>query len=553
MEARLSRTTLIEDIRQLTNIIETAHPDPYFKGGGRIAYHRRLQKLIRGIPPEGMTAKDFSFYLMPFLASIKDGHTTFLDESTLLDDEHPGGIPLIFGSIEGRLYVRAVVHIAHQELIGSLLVSVAGIGVDELLERVEYYFGCENRYQALGKLGNKPALLFYQETLNLLIPEWQAAHPSSEITVVLQHPNGDEQPHVFDTAASNGPAQIISEHPSHLPPLSDPSNPYFFFQFVDETGHSPGEIAVLRIANMTTFREMYEYFRANAMDRFEAWGRRVYQRFHPGTDVPDDYEKVMAGIPAASTVFRDLFTAMKNAQTRYLIVDLRDNQGGNSLMNQILTYYLVGFERTVTLLKTNGTVRKMSEFLASFSEQSLDPAQIPYFPQVPLKITDYDFSLDPDFSGEQYEGSLRADLEGNFTQMPSFYPEFQSREHEALYFPERIFILSSELTFSTGFNLMVDLYQLDGEIVGIPSGQAGNSCGDVRSFELANSKFKGNVSTKSFIAFPDDPEAGELLMPQHPLTYEQFKAYDFDENTTFRYALSLIAGSYDYQSSGSGK
>jgi len=56
---------------------------------------------------------------------------------------------------------------------------------------------------------------------------------------------------------------------------------------------------------------------------------------------------------------------------------------------------------------------------------------------------------------------------------------------------------------------------------------------------LANSKFRGNVSTKSFIAFPDDPEAGELLMPQHPLTYEKFKTYDFDENATLRYALSL--------------
>jgi hypothetical protein len=63
---------------------------------------------------------------------------------------------------------------------------------------------------------------------------------------------------------------------------------------------------------------------------------------------------------------------------------------------------------------------------------------------------------------------------------------------------------------------MVDLYQLGAEIVEIPSGQASNSCGDVRSFELTNSKFRGNVSTKSFIAFPDDPEAGELLMPQHP-------------------------------------
>jgi hypothetical protein len=234
---------------------------------------------------------------------------------------------------------------------------------------------------------------------------------------------------------------------------------------------------------------------------------------------------------------------MKAAQSRYLIVDLRDNGGGNSLMNQILTYYLVGFEKTVALLKISGTFRKISEFLASFSEQGLDLTQIPYYSHVPLNITDYDFSLDPDFSGEQYEGSIRADLEQDFAKMPSFYPEFQSREHEALCFPEHIFVLSSELTFSTGFNMMVDLYQLGGEIVGIPSGQAGNSCGDVRQFELANSKFKGNVSTKSFIAFPDDPEAGRLLRPHHPLTYEKFKSYNFDENATLRFALALIADS----------
>jgi hypothetical protein len=539
METKIARTALIEDIRQLTHIIETAHPDPYFKGGGRIAYHRRLQKLIRDIPPEGMSARAFNLYLMPFVATIKDGHTTVLSESALLDAEHPGGIPLIFGAIESQLVVRAVVHEAHRELIGSLLVSVAGIAVDELVQRVEHLFGCENRYQALGKLGNKPALLFHKETLHLLIPEWQAAQAGPEIPVELLHPDGNLRTHLFDTAASNAPAQIKGESPAHLPPLSDPTNPYFFYQFVDETGCTPGEIAVLRIANMITYREVFEYFKANGLDHFEDLGRRIYQRFHPGADLPTGYAEVIAGIPAASTVFRDLFKAMKAAQTKTLIVDLRDNQGGNSLMNQILTYYLVGFEKTVAVLKTNGTVRKMSEFLASSSEQGLDLTQIPYNQQVPLDTTDYDFSLDPDFSGEHYEQTVRADLERDFAKMPTFYPEFQSRENEALYCPERIFILSSELTFSCGYNLMADLFQLGGEIVGIPSGQAGNSCGDIRSFELNNSKIKGNVSTKSFIAFPDDPEAGALLRPQHPLTYERFKAYDFDENAALRYALEL--------------
>jgi hypothetical protein len=139
METNISREALIEDIRQLTDIIETAYPDPYFKGGGRIAYHRRLQKLIRSIPAEGMTVKGFNFCLMPFLASIKDGHTALLNDPTSLEHDDPGGIPLIFGAIEEKLYVRSVVRAAHKDLIGSLLVSVEGLSVDELIQRAKKF------------------------------------------------------------------------------------------------------------------------------------------------------------------------------------------------------------------------------------------------------------------------------------------------------------------------------------------------------------------------------------------------------------------------------
>ena len=544
MKAKLSRKALIEDIRQLTNIIETAHPDPYFKGGGRVAYHRRLQKLIRSIPPEGMHINEFRYHLMPFLASIQDGHTSLLSDQTSQENVDPGGIPLIFGAIEEKLYVRSVVYAEHKKLIGCLLVSVEDISVDELIQRVKEYFGCENQYQALGKLGNNPALLFYRETLKMLIPKWQNSLPELEIRVELKHPSGEIQTHVFDTSVSNLLAEIKSEHPNHLPPLTDTQNPYFFFQFLDGIDHHQEKIAVLRIANMITFREVYEYFRSNGMEIYESWGRRVFQRFYPNETVPDDYDKVISGIPTASSVFCDLFKAMKVDQTKYLIVDLRDNQGGNSLMNQLFTYYLVGVEKTVELLKINGTVRKLSEFLVSMSEGGLDLKQIPYAQEVPLDNSAYDFTLDPDFSGEQYESSLRADLERDFAKMPSFYPEFISRENEAIYFPKQIFILSSEQTFSTGYNLMADLYQLGGKVIGIPSGQAGNSCGDVRPFVLNNSNLQGNVSTKTFIAFPDDPESGELLQPHYPLTYEQFKTYAFDENSALRYALELIADKY---------
>ena len=55
MEKKISREELVQDIRQLSNLLENAHPDPYINGGGKIKYNRRLQKLIRDVPFDGMT------------------------------------------------------------------------------------------------------------------------------------------------------------------------------------------------------------------------------------------------------------------------------------------------------------------------------------------------------------------------------------------------------------------------------------------------------------------------------------------------------------------
>ena len=60
----VDRCSLIEDIRQLSGILESSHPDPYIRGGGKIAYHRRLQELILSIPEEGMTIKAFQNRLL---------------------------------------------------------------------------------------------------------------------------------------------------------------------------------------------------------------------------------------------------------------------------------------------------------------------------------------------------------------------------------------------------------------------------------------------------------------------------------------------------------
>ena len=50
----ISRHLLVADVRQMASILEKTHPDVYYYGRGKIAFHRRMQNLIRDISEDGL-------------------------------------------------------------------------------------------------------------------------------------------------------------------------------------------------------------------------------------------------------------------------------------------------------------------------------------------------------------------------------------------------------------------------------------------------------------------------------------------------------------------
>jgi hypothetical protein len=153
LNQKISRSFLVDDVTQLASILESTHPDPYSRGGGKIAFHRRMQNLIRTIPQEGLTKTEFYRHLCPFLAAVGDGHTSFW-EPYHLNGQNPGGIPLYFQAVEDLLYVAGVIDSAHQHLIGTKLVSVENVFFHELLRRQKQIKGYDNDYQLMRNLGS---------------------------------------------------------------------------------------------------------------------------------------------------------------------------------------------------------------------------------------------------------------------------------------------------------------------------------------------------------------------------------------------------------------
>ena len=95
LNKKISRSFLVDDVRQLASIIESTHPDPYSQGGGKIAFHRRMQNMIRTIPDDGLTKTEFYRHICPFLAAVGDGHTSFWEPYDL-DEQNPGGATPLF-------------------------------------------------------------------------------------------------------------------------------------------------------------------------------------------------------------------------------------------------------------------------------------------------------------------------------------------------------------------------------------------------------------------------------------------------------------------------
>jgi hypothetical protein len=495
-----SQEQLIEDARQLAEIIESTHPDPYINGGGRVAFHRRLQRVLHSIPQEGMRREEFVRLLIPFVAGVGDGHTV-LDDEYPVSRDFPGGVPFYLAAIEETLYVAGVPRGIDTDLLGSLLVSVEGIPVAELCKRQERMEGVDNYYHALQSLIDES--IHYEPYMQDLIPEWE---DTSRVTVELQRPTGKIEAFTFDLPIRMRP-MIIADSQVTLPSTGRSG---FTYEFMDEEGR----LAYLRVDNLQNYAE------ANP-----------------------------ASPTSATETFRKMVTEMADAGTETLIVDLRDNYGGSSLMGDILVYFLYGREAldqiNSTIMTTGGCGSRLSAVYFKYYSGDIRPEDVGQSPM--LVMGDYDFSRDFAALQEIYQempdpAEILSLIDSGYANSAMiWYEEYQSEAYSGYYLPTNVIVLVTAETYSSGANMMQFLSRAGAVLVGTPSSQVTNSFGEVAPFALDNTRISGWVSTKYCIQVPPASDAARVWPVDYPLTYEKLAAYDFDPNAEYLYALELIS------------
>jgi len=503
---------LIEDTRQLAEIIESTHADPYINGGGKIAFHRGVWTILESIPEGGMGTVEYLRLIRPLVASIGDGHT-FISTTFRASSTYPGGVPLLFGVVENSLYVCGLpraMRSSHSHLLGARLVSVEGVPLDELRKRVAEVDAVENDYKALLLLADRS--LVFAPYLQELIPSWS---DTTEIELRLQHAGGGtedvslELP-VFFVSRNANPIESQADLPSSSSPL--------FYTFLDPERRT----AYLKVEHM---------------------GSSSYREASESNGQP---ELISSGLPSVTEVFASMVEAMHEAGSDALIVDLRTNEGGHPIMYHVLLYMLYGKDplRDVYFsgqTSGGGYTERYSELW--YSHVSVTIEELNEDREIPYEIGDYSF--DRDFSGRPEEFNLDSswqDMIDWYAQSDTFYADFETGLHEEYYLPEHVLVLVSPETFSSGAAMMRSLAQAGASLVGTPSAQPTNSFGrNMLHWRLGHTGIDGYISIGYTTRDTSLPAHGSVYPVDYELTYERLAEYSFDPHATFLYALDLLA------------
>jgi hypothetical protein len=532
-EEKISRDKLIEDTRQMAKLLETVHPQPYFKGGGKMAFHRRLQNILHNIPKDGMTRETYRGLLSPLVASVDDGHTYVYADGSF----DWAGVPLLFYIVEKELYVSAVFVEGHKQYLGARLRRLEGIELPDLLKRTHQYYGADNEYGTLTQLGNYELFLAKKSVIEDIIPEWT---DKSKIKISLLLPNGNPIDVVLPTFKEY-PNKVFRPNPGiELPPLNGRE---FNWGFLDEKGNTAYLRVLTTSKNMETFEKQMTY--SDPSEDIRDLYENLYDKAPEGT-----IEEILAKLPSLTATYGDMVRQMKEKKSKALVIDLRTNVGGFALSADVLIYFLYGKEALIDLHRSvNIATRKLSTpYFNDDPDLTLDEinalGEKYKLRNFDLVTDDYDFSdpqmLEDGLLEREYARKL---VEDDLKLSKTFWAEYQAGTHSNFYKPDNVIVVTDSATFSSGFTFAKYFDVMGATIVGsVPSENIGQM-GESFRFRLKNTNLGGSISRSYLVhdsTISEDEVSKTLLIPDHELTYEKLKELGFSRPSAIEYALELL-------------
>jgi hypothetical protein len=286
---------------------------------------------------------------------------------------------------------------------------------------------------------------------------------------------------------------------------------------------STKQVAILRVGRLMHYREAGEvWLHSGHRDSLRSW----YKEVHGVGPVNDaSLRAFLQKSPAATPILTGCLQAMYDAQTPWLIVDLTESTGGNSIFGHMLGWALYGSEAFGSIDKGYQIPRYSRLYEENFGQ----------IPGAKFSLGGYDFRSER-FWQARHESHRRRS-----SDWMDMVPTFQHSVDTIARWRPRVVAVTGARTYSAGFDVLLTLKSLGALHVGVPSSQAPNCFIDTLQFTLPHSKLSGTISFKQRIAMPFMAPTVRHMDPDVPLTFDRLRSYKFDPAAGVRLALESIS------------
>lgn len=525
------RDTLIADFDSFIKILEETHPDPYTRFGGKVLFYKAAYEVRGKLEKEEHTVYDFAMLLSDFLIRLGDGHS-YVEVPKITEYEQNMDdllcLPIEISTIPDGL-ILSKVPTEHKELIGSRILAVNKLSVNQLAEDTKKFAAIENLYGAYGLLeSNLINASFLKRILGL-------KSTKDEVTFQLLTP-GNKEILLPLKLSSRGQIEKMKmcERPAWKE-LEDNTG-YMFYKFIDKEKQT----MLFHLGSMMA-RENLIYMRDCGRPSFKGELTSFY-KYLLHKEMPEDEEKALAGIPSIAETFRAMLLEMKKAGASNLIIDLRGNGGGwtpiiyptlymlfgDDYLAKDMNAYLYHLISPLYLANRNVSLEEYN----NRSKADIDP----FHKHRPThyKIGDYTFT-EPDF--QTVEQTRECFVKTAMGDVSSFIADQQGKP---LYKPSRIFAVTNERTFSAAFHYAFYLWKMGVTLVGIPSSLATNTYMEGTPYKLPLTGISGGLSNSLQVFLPADNPRATILYPELMPEYSDYRRYNFDKHTEILYLLDTL-------------
>jgi len=513
--AQVPNDSIVADFNEFVRLLEETHPDPYSNYGGKPFFRRAAMETRYGLVRDSVTnADELASRIREFTAPLADRHTNLWG-----DNEWWRHAQIHFLSMnQGIIYVSGLPE-QYKDLLGSKLVAIENMPVQDVLNSMAKCFPAENE---IGRMTN---LCWDCVSLDKVIPNI----PEDSITYHLETPEG--KPVALTLPFKMKFDSISWEKECNIPWTDIFPSKQLQFDFVGKGKNT----MYFRVRSIYA-RDCVEYMRDNGWD-YQNELAGMFWQFYRGQEMPSDPNEAIAMLPSFSGEFEKMLLQMKANGSKNLIIDLRGNNGGFTPIVFPTLYQMWGdeFIKKSSTFNTQGYTI-ISPLLLKKYNTSLEQMSA----NSPIKFEYGDYQCEEE-SGEPI--AKVTDEIRNMTisqMMSSVKDKLMAQKGKPVYTPEHVYVLTDEVTFSAAFHYAFYLWKMGATIVGVPSSQAPNTFMEQTPYELPRTGLKGSISNSLQLFLPVDDPRAKLFTPELMPTYEDYKRYNFDQNTIPMYLMDLI-------------